>query len=173
MRVVQPRAGFPEWLIFVGAGLFTVVLIVSAVFDARIRWLHFFQAWMYVATILLTLRRNKWGYFIGTSAAALWDYVNLFATSFFRNGLHQLSLWIETGVLRHADQMIAVPAWFSNLIVVIGCVWAYLRRTDKSGSDLGRFAIAFVSSTGFFAGAIALFSPRYLVIFRRLIGLPG
>ena len=171
MRAGQSRVSLPEWLIFAGASVFIVVLTLSAVFDASIRWLHFFQAWMYVATIVFTVRRSKWGYFIGTSAAGLWDYANLVATSFFRNGLHELTLWIQTGQLHRADQLIAVPAWFSNLFVVIGCVLVYLRRTDKSVSDIGRFVIAFALSTGFFAGAMAIFAPRYLVIFRRMIRL--
>src|SRR5881409_1702838 len=54
--------------------------------EPDIRWLHFFQAWMYVATIVLAHRRNRWGYFIGFSAAGLWIYANLFATTFFFNG---------------------------------------------------------------------------------------
>ncbi len=173
MQEASGKAGFPEWLIVIGASVFTFVLILSAVFDPSIRWLHFFQAWMYVATIVLAIRRNAWGYSIGISAAGFWDYANLVATTFFRNGLHELSVWIQTGRLHHADQLIAVPAWFSNLFVVIGCVWAYSRRTDKRLADLGRFAAAFVLTTGFFAAAVALFQPRYLVILRRVIGING
>src|SRR5262245_65288810 len=104
MRAGQSRTGLPEWLILAGASVFTFVLALSAVFDASIRWLHFFQAWMYLATMVFTVRRSKWGHFIGISAAGLWDYANLVATSFFRNGLHELSLWIQTGHLHRADQ---------------------------------------------------------------------
>jgi hypothetical protein len=39
--------------VVVGACSFLAVLVVSALWDAGIRWLHFFQAWMYVATIVL------------------------------------------------------------------------------------------------------------------------
>ena len=62
------------------------MLALSAYWEPDIRWLHFFQAWMYVATIVLVHRRNRWGYFIGFSAAGLWIYANLFATTFFING---------------------------------------------------------------------------------------
>jgi hypothetical protein len=48
----------------------------------------------------------------------------MFATTFFFNGLQQLSLWIHTRHLARPDLLIAVPAWFSNLFVIIGCVWA-------------------------------------------------
>ena len=163
----------PGWLILVGSGIFIFILALSAVFDASIRWLHFFQALMYVATIVLSVRGSRWGYFIGISAAGLWDYANLVATSFFLNGLQELAQWIRTGHLHRVDQFIAVPAWFGNLLVVIGCLWAYGRRDDKSLRDIVRFAIVFVLTTGFFAAAMALFQPRYLRIFPRLIGLSG
>jgi len=170
---MRRSAGCPEWLIVIGASVFIFILALSAVFDASIRWLHFFQAWMYVATIVLSLRGSKWGHFIGISAAGLWDYANLVATSFFFNGLQELAHWIETGKLHRVDQLIAVPAWFGNLFVVIGCLWAYLRRTDKTPRDVARFAITFMLTTGFFAAAMALFQLRYLQVFPRVIGLSG
>jgi hypothetical protein len=71
------KTGAPEWLILTGAGLFIFILALSAVFQADIRWLHFFQAWMYIAAVILSLRGNRLGYFIGFSAAVLWDYGNL------------------------------------------------------------------------------------------------
>ena len=42
------RLRTPEILVVIGACLFILVLFVSAVFEADIRWLHFFQAWMYL-----------------------------------------------------------------------------------------------------------------------------
>ena len=89
--------------------------------EADIRWLHFFQAWMYIVTIALSLQGNRWGYFVGISAAGFWDYANVFATTFFFNGLEELSHWVHTGHLARPDLFIAVPAWFSNLLVIIGC----------------------------------------------------
>src|SRR5215467_10804640 len=117
------RFGAPEGLYVTGAVFFTLVLMLSALWDASIRWLHFFQASMYIATLVLGLRKNRWGYFIGISAAGLWDYLNIFATTFFFNGMQQLSQWIHTGHLQRPDLLIAVPTWFSNLFIVIGCLW--------------------------------------------------
>lgn len=159
----------PEWLILIGGCFFILVLGISAVWEADIRWLHFFQAWMYIATIVLGLRGNRWGYFIGVSAAGLWDYANIFATTFFFNGLQQLPQWIHTGHLARPDLFIAVPAWFSNLLIVAGCAWAYSRLPTKSLSDAGRFVIAFVLTTAFFALDMALFQPRYLGLFPRML----
>jgi len=166
----QKRASrAPERLYVTGAAIFILMLAVSAWWERDLRWLHFFQAWMYLATILLGLRRNRWGYFIGISAAGLWVYMNLFGTTFFINGLQELSRWIHTGRLKRPDLLIAVPAWFSNALVVLGCMWAYLRLPGKSVLDLGRFLMAFVLTTGFFALDMAIFQPRYLGLFRYLL----
>ncbi len=159
------KAGAPEWLILIGSIVFIIVLFVSAVVEADIRWLHFFQAWMYIATIALALRRNRWGYFIGISAAGLWAYANLFVTTFFINGL----LMLLRGDFTRPDQLIAVPAWLSNVIVVIGCVWAYSRLTTKTAGDGARFVLAFALTTGFFALDMLLFQPRYLALFPMML----
>jgi len=158
-----------NWLIVIGAGFFILVLAISAVWEADIRWLHFFQAWMYIATIMLALRRNRWGYFIGISAAGLWDYANLVATTFFFNGLQQLAQWIHTGHLARPNLLIAVPAWFANLFVVIGCLFGYILLPKKSLGDIGRFVVTFVLTTGFFALDMAIFQPHYLGIFPRML----
>ena len=174
-RVLQPmkpngqRAGAPEWLILIGALVFIIVLAVSAFWEADIRWLHFFQALMYVATIALSLRGNRWGYFIGISAAGSWDYANIVATTFFFNGLRQLSEWIHTGHLARPDLLIAVPAWFSNFFIIVGCLWAYSRRPAKRAADIASFLLAFALTTAFFAADMAIFQPRYLPLFRQML----
>ncbi|MGA8030452.1 MAG: hypothetical protein WB992_25195 [Bryobacteraceae bacterium] len=165
----NPGFRAPEWLILIGGCVFILVLGVSAYWEPDIRWLHFFQAWMYIATILLSVRKSRWGYFVGISAAGLWDYANIFATTFFFNGLQQLSQWIHTGHLARPDLLIAVPAWFSNLFVIVGCVWAYSRLATKSLWDLAKFLAAFIVTTGFFALDMALFQPRYLGLFPRMV----
>ncbi|HTS62142.1 MAG TPA: hypothetical protein VMH28_08955 [Candidatus Acidoferrales bacterium] len=158
-----------EWLTIAGGCVFILMLGLSAYWEPDIRWLHFFQAWMYVATMVLAHRSSRWGYFIGFSAAGLWIYANLFATTFFFNGLEQLSRWVHTGHLERADLLIAVPAWFSNLLVVIGCVWAYSQDPTRSLRDAGRLLVSFALTTGFFALDMALFQPRYLSLFPRML----
>ncbi len=171
MENADRRFGAPEWLTLIGGCLFVLVLGLSAYWEPDIRWLHFFQAWMYIGTIALSVRGSRWGHFIGISAAGLWDYANIVATTFFLNGLEQLSQWVHTGNLPRPDILIAVPAWFSNLLVVAGCLWAYSRLRVKPLSDIGRFLVAFALTTGFLAADMAVFQPRYLIIFPRLLHL--
>jgi hypothetical protein len=161
--------GLPEYLILSGCLLFIAVLFLSAWFEADIRWLHFFQAWMYIATLMLSWRRSRWGYFIGISAAGLWDYTSLFVNTFFRSGLHWLMAWIGGGHLKHVDQIVAVPAFTGNFLVVVGCIWAYGRLANRQWSDVARFVVAFIVTTGFFAADIAICQPRYLPLFRGLL----
>ncbi len=169
MMLTKWDLGLPEWLTISGASVFILVLALAAVFEADIRWLHFFQAWMYVVTIALSLRGNRWGYFIGIAAAGLWDYTNLFVTNFLSSGLQQVSIWVHTGHISRPDQLIAVAAWCSNLLVVIGCAWGYTRRCQKRRSDVARMLIAIALTMGWFAADMALFQPRYLSIFPRLL----
>jgi len=117
----------------------------------------------------LGLCKNAWGYFIGFSAAGLWSYANVFVTTFFFNRLQQLSQWARTGHLERPDLLIAVPAWFSNLFVVTGCLWGYSSLPTKSLRDAGRFVVTFVLTTGFFALDMAFFQPRYLGLFPRML----
>lgn len=169
MEHADRQFGAPEWLILIGGSVFILVLAVSAFWEADIRWLHFFQAWMYLAAMVLSFRGNRWGYFIGISAAGLWDYTNLFVTTFFFNGLERLSEWVRSGHLERPDLLIAVPAWFSNFLVIWGCIWAYSRLPVKPLTDVGAFLLTFALTTGFFAADMALFQPRYLASFPRML----
>lgn len=94
------RAAFRanEWIISTGALLFIAVLFISAYWESDIRWLHFFQAWMYVATIALIWKGNKWGYFVGVGVSALWNYMTPFVNPFLKNGLDQASILVRTGI---------------------------------------------------------------------------
>jgi hypothetical protein len=163
------QIGYPEWLILSGGSVFVAILAISAYWEKDIRWLHFFQAWMYITAIGLSIGGSRWGHFVGISAAGFWDYTNIFATTFFFNGLEQMCIWVRTGHLARPDILIAVPAWFANLLVVGGCLWSYLQRREKPPGDLVRFFVTLVLTTGFFALDMALFQPRYLGIFPRLL----
>ena len=169
MAGLERRPGAPEWLILTGGCGFILILALSAAWEADIRWLHFFQAWMYLATIVLSLRGSRWGWFIGISAAGLWDYATVFANGFLKSGLSELGKWMHSGQLARPDLLIVVPAWAFNLLVVIGAIWAYSLRPGKTRGDVGRALVAFALTTGFFAADMAIFQPRYLVIFPRLL----
>jgi hypothetical protein len=155
-------------LVVAGSAGFIVVLALAAYWDHSIIWLHAVRALMYVATILLVLRQDRWGYFLGISIAAFWNYTNLFVTTFFQDGVRQFETLLRTGILPQPDLFISVPAVFFHFVMIAAGLWAYARVADKRASDALRFAVAFFGSIAFFAGDMALTQPRYLPIFGLL-----
>jgi hypothetical protein len=71
--------------------------------------------------------------------------------------------------LARPELLIAVPAWLANVLVVIGSVWAYAQVPRTKLIDFAKFLVTFAVTTGFFAVDMALFQPRYLPFFRRLL----
>lgn len=51
------------------------------------------------------------------------DYSNLFVTNFLRSGLHWMAAWLSTGHLEHLNQIVAVPGWIGNFLVIVGSTW--------------------------------------------------
>jgi len=153
-------------LAFTGGLTFIAVLYFSAYWEPDIRWLHFLQSWMYIASLVLLSRGNKWGCFIGAAAALFWDYVNVFVTTFLRNGILQAHILFQTGHVERPDFLISVPAWFGNLALIIGALLVYIAVPRKRWFDFGHMLLALAGTMAFFAGAMALAQPRYLPLFR-------
>ena len=153
-------------LAIAGGLTFVAVLYVSARWEPDIRWLHFLQSWMYLVSLVLLSRGSKWGCFIGAAAALFWDYVNVFVTTFVRNGLEQAHAFFHTGHVARPDQLLSVPAWFGNLALMLGASMVYAAAPRKQWSDLGRLLLALAGTMAFFAGAMAGAQPRYLPLFK-------
>ncbi len=154
-----PRLGAPEGLVAIGAGFFTFTLAVAAIFVPAVRWLHLVQSSLYLATITLSLRRSRWGYFIGASTAGLWDILALFASPLFAEILDHPT---------RPDLVLQGLAWVANLVVVIGSVWGYRKLADRGHRDVSRFILTFVVTTGLLIAATAILAPDYLVAFTRV-----
>jgi len=159
--MTSPR-GFrgPLWLIIPGAAVFVFALAVSALFEADLRGLHFFQAWLYVVTVALSARKNRWGYFVGISTAFLWDYALFFTSPLFAD-------LVKTPT--RPDVLIQTLAWVGNLAIIVGCLWAYSREPVRPRGDWGRLALAFAGSTGFLVLIVTIFTPSRLSIFPALL----
>ncbi len=160
---------FLDGMVIFGAAGFIAILALSAMFDHTIIVLHAFQALMYLAVIALVSRRNRWGYFLGAAIAGFWNYVNLFVTNFFESGLRALQHLAATGQLTHPDLLVAVAAVAFHLLMIAACLVRIVQTSRKAGADLRAFLITLVASTAYFAAIVALFQPRYLQIFPRLL----
>ena len=155
-----PRFAGPEWLVMIGGSFFIFALTVSAIFVPEIRWLHLVQSSLYVAAITFSLRRSRWGYFIGASTAGFWDLLVLFASPLCAEILDQPT---------RPDLVLQGLASVANLAVVIGSVWGYRRLADKCREDIGRLILTFTVTTGLLIAATAILAPDYLVALTRAL----
>lgn len=143
-----------------GATLFIFVLFISAYWEPDIRWLHFFQSWMYFVAIAFIWQGSKWGYFVGFSAALFWNYTTLFVNTFLKNGWNQVQTLLNSGQLPRPDLFISVPAWAGNLAVILGRFVGYLLTSKKAWSDVLRCMVGLAGTLAFFAFAMAICQPR-------------
>src|SRR5262249_14391325 len=146
---------------------FIAILALSAFFDHTIVWLHIFQAMQYVAAIVLVASRSRWGDALGFSVAAFWNYINLFVTNFFRNGLAALMVLSNVGRVTHTGQLIAVAAVGFHFMMVAGAALALCLKPRSTAPDLLRILLTLIAAIAYFADIVALFQPRYLQIFPR------
>ena len=88
----------------IGAAAFLVALIVSAVVVPELRLLHFFQALIYIAVMILAHRNSSWGYGAGFAIGIAWNALNLFITHLMLVGA--VAFWDS---LRHGHVEQLVP----------------------------------------------------------------
>lgn len=167
------RSTQPLWIrasILVGAGFFIFALILSAVFDPRIRLLHALQALIYVAVIVLTRRNSAWGFGAGVIISALWNYINLFVTTFIKAGAEQFWLLLHTGRLHRPDLMVALVAGLGHFILIVACLAGFLRMRPKV-KQWGEFVAGGVLAVGYFVLIIVTTGPQYIGLIKRTFGL--
>jgi hypothetical protein len=148
---------------------FIVILGVSAYWDPTIRVLHAVEALPYVAAAVLCLRRHKWGYILGAASGGFWLWMAGTLTTFVRNGFELLAIWLRTGHVDRPDVLIAAPAACATGGLAVFCLWGYFRIRNKSWTDLGVFLVTLAGVVAFFLAIFAVFAPRYLGMFKRLV----
>ncbi len=152
------------------ATVFIVVLGIAAYWDRTIRVLHVFESLPYVVAAALCLRQRKFGYMLGAAAGTFWLWTAGTLTTFVRNGFERALMLFRTGHMDRPDIFIAVPAAFATGGLAIFSLWGYARLRNKSWSDLVLFVAATGLVAGFFVAIFAAFAPRYLGMFRHILG---
>ena len=161
--MMSKHATNPGWIdasMLVGAGFFIFALVLSAVFDPRIRVLHALQTLIYVAVIILTRRGSSWGFGAGCLIAAFWNYTNLFVTTFIRAGLEQLATLIHTGQLHRPDLVVAVVAAAGHFLMIVACVAGFL-RTGPNLRQWGQFLGGGILAVAYLVAIIFTTGPQY------------
>ena len=160
----------PRWIrasILAGSYFFIFALLLSAVFDPRIRLLHLLQALIYVAVILLTRRSNAWGYGAGFTIALFWNYTNLFVTTFIRAGLEQIWIALRTGHLQRPDLVISVVAALGHFLLIAACLIGFVRIRPGARRWLG-FVAAGVLAVSYFIAIIYMTGPQYIPLVHKI-----
>ncbi|HEY0780821.1 MAG TPA: hypothetical protein VGE98_00085 [Thermoanaerobaculia bacterium] len=165
----------PRWLraaIVGGAAFFIVALVVSAVFDPKIRVLHFLQALIYVAVIVLVRRERAWGFGAGFTIALFWNYTNLFVTNFIPAGCGVLLTLLRTGRLTRPDLLVAVIAALGHFAMIVGCLVCFLRRRPRL-REWAEFLAGGFLAVAYFVLIIVTTGPQYGPLIRRVFHLGG
>jgi WD40 repeat protein len=92
-----------EMWIYIGAALFLVALLVSAIVDPELRVLHCLQALIYVVVIVSARRNSPWGYGAGFAIAIVWNGMNCFGPHLIQAGAVAIWSWLRTG---HVQQLV-------------------------------------------------------------------
>src|ERR1700728_2076376 len=82
----------------IGAGLFLVALAVSAVAVPELRLLHFLQALIYVAVVILVRRNNVFALGAGFTIAVAWNCLEFFGPHLMQAGAVLLWTFLHTGL---------------------------------------------------------------------------
>jgi hypothetical protein len=150
-----------------GAGFFIFALILSAVFDPKIRLLHALQALIYVAVIVLTRRENAWGFGAGFFIASLWNYTNLFVTTFVKGGLIELGVLLRTGHFHRPDLLVAVVAAGGHFLMLIACFAGWVRMRPGL-RETCEFLGGGVMAVTYFVVIIFTTGPQYIPLLKRV-----
>jgi hypothetical protein len=148
----------------IAAALFTVVLIVSAVVLPELRLLHFLQALIYVAIVILARRNSIWAIGAGLTIAVAWNGLNLFVTHNMERGVTVLWSLLQTGQMREFGPHPIIPMMvllggIAHFVLIGACLAVLFdRRIDDKTP--WKMAAGGVSVLGYFALIIFVSAPR-------------
>jgi hypothetical protein len=143
----------------VGAVLFVFALAGSAAVIPQLRLLHVFQAFIYVAVIVLARRDSGWGFGAGVTVAVAWNSLNLLVTHLFQAGSREFWSLVRTGHVHRPDTMMVFIGGVAHFILITGCLVGFLGLTPGK-KQWGQFVMGGVLSLAYFALIIAAMAPR-------------
>lgn len=143
----------------IGATLFLVALTVSAVIVPELRLLHFFQALIYIAVVILARRNSPWGFGAGFAIGMVWNALNLFVTHLMLTGA--VAFW---SLLRHGHTEQLVPIMVTlggigHFILIVSSLVAVIRR-DSEPNKWWKFVGGGATAVAYFALLISFSQPH-------------
>jgi hypothetical protein len=145
------------WIV-IGAALFLVALLISALVVPQLRLLHLLQAFIYVAIIILARRNNVFALGAGITIAVAWNCLNLFVTHLIQAGALAFWSFVRTGQIRRLDTMMVTLGGIGHFVLIIACVAALIQTTDSK--KWWKFLVGGLMTLGYFALIVAIARPR-------------
>ena len=118
--------------IYLGAALFLVALLVSAIVVPELRLLHFLQALIYVAVIVLTRRNSAWGLGAGFTIGIVWNGFSLLVTHLMQVGAVAFWSSLRTGHLEQLVPMMVALGGVWHFALIIASALAFLRHNVET-----------------------------------------
>ena len=146
------------WIV-VGAALFLIALAVSAWVVPQLRLLHFLQALIYVAIVVLALRNSAWGFGAGVMVAVVWNSLNLFVTHLMQAGVVEFWFFLRTGQVRRLDTMMVPLGGIGHFILIFACLAAVLHQRYE-GHKWWKFMAGGAVALAYLVGIVATARPR-------------
>src|SRR5271155_3050212 len=128
----QNRSSSTRLWIPIGAGAFLFALAVSAAAVPELRPLHFLQALIYVAVVILALRNNVFALGAGFTIAVAWNCLEFFGPHLIQRGAVMLWSAPHTGQVQHLETMMVPIGGIGHFILIIACLAAFFnQKTDR------------------------------------------
>ena len=143
----------------IGAALFLVALAVSAVAVPELRLLHFLQALIYVAVVILARRNNAFALGAGFTIAVAWNCLEFFGPHLMQAGAVMFWSFLHTGQVQHLETMMVPIGGIGHSILIIACLTALFHQTTDT-KKWWKFVGGGALVLGYFALIVAIARPR-------------
>jgi len=144
---------------YIGAILFLVALLISAIIVPQLRILHSFQALIYITVIVLVRRNSPWGYGAGFAIAIAWNAMGLFVTHLIQAGAVAFWSLLRTGQVHDLVPMMVTLGGIGHFILIAAALFALVYR-NKEPKKWWKFAGGGVLSIAYFALIISFTHPH-------------
>ena len=154
-----PQFAWTHVWITIGAVIFLLALLGSALVVPELRLLHFLQALIYLAIIILAHRNSAWGFGVGVAVPLVWNCLNLFVTHLMQAGAVELWNLLHAGQARRLDTMMVLVGGIGHFILMIACVAAFFGLKPHL-KEWGKLVGGGVLALGYLVLIVVTIAPR-------------
>lgn len=125
----------------------------------ELRPLHFLQALIYVAVVILARRNNVFALGAGFTIAVTWNCLEFFGPHLIQAGAAMFWSFLHTGQVQHLETMMVPIGGIGHFILMAACLTALFQQTTGS-KPWWRFVAGGLLVLAYFALIVAIARPR-------------